>query len=274
MFDLSDLGLCWATFRPLVCLWRPFHRCFVRLRRAWDAKSDIIDVFITFFLLSFSKCLYQTILLLIDQYIINYDESGQYIDMYHRLFVDLNIVVGSANHLILAIPATLFFFTFVILPPLVLTLYPVKAFRSCLSKCHLNFIAVDIFVDISTWLLQEWLGWRKRYEEPFWSLFLSKDSGDFNNIFVSIGITSHLYHERCLVPCGHCLFNHCSNNSIYQTIQKNICELSRSSLTFQPCTTGLCDFFRVSHVTCCKDPISNPNCNVFYDDIKKISIAH
>ena len=122
----------------------------------------------------------------------NYDESGQYIDEYHRLLVDLNIVVGSANHLILVIPAALFIFTFVILPPLVLTLYPVKAFRSCLSKCHLNFIAVDIFVDISTWLLQEWLGWRKRYEEPFWSLLLSKDSGIFISIFVSKDITSRL----------------------------------------------------------------------------------
>ena len=32
------------NFRPLVWLWRPFHRCFVRLRRGWDAKNDIIDV--------------------------------------------------------------------------------------------------------------------------------------------------------------------------------------------------------------------------------------
>ena len=37
------------NFRPLVWLWRPFHRCFVRLRRGWDTKSDIIDVFTTFF---------------------------------------------------------------------------------------------------------------------------------------------------------------------------------------------------------------------------------
>ena len=55
------------NFRPLVWMWRPFHRCSVRLRRTWDTKSDIIDVFITFFLLSYSKCLYQTVLLLVDQ---------------------------------------------------------------------------------------------------------------------------------------------------------------------------------------------------------------
>ena len=33
------------NFRLLVWLWRPFHRCFVRLRRGWNTKSDIIDAF-------------------------------------------------------------------------------------------------------------------------------------------------------------------------------------------------------------------------------------
>ena len=48
------------NFRPLVWLWRPFHKCFVRLRRGWDTKSDIIDVFATFFFLSYSKSMFQT----------------------------------------------------------------------------------------------------------------------------------------------------------------------------------------------------------------------
>ena len=52
------------NFRLLVWLWRPFHRCFVKLRRGWNKKSDIIDVFATFFLLSYSKCLYQSVPLL------------------------------------------------------------------------------------------------------------------------------------------------------------------------------------------------------------------
>jgi hypothetical protein len=47
------------NFRPIVCLWRPFHGCFVRLRRGWNTKSDLIDVFASFFLLSCSKILYQ-----------------------------------------------------------------------------------------------------------------------------------------------------------------------------------------------------------------------
>ena len=53
------------NYRPLVWLWRPFHRCFACLRRGWDTKNDIIDVFTTFFFtLSYGKIMYQTLLLL------------------------------------------------------------------------------------------------------------------------------------------------------------------------------------------------------------------
>ena len=50
------------NFRPIVCLWKPFHGCFVRLRKGWNTKSDLIDVFASFFLLSYSKILYQIML--------------------------------------------------------------------------------------------------------------------------------------------------------------------------------------------------------------------
>ena len=50
------------NFKPLVWLWRLMHRCFTRLRRKWSKTSDIVDAFSTFFLLSFSKVLYQTVI--------------------------------------------------------------------------------------------------------------------------------------------------------------------------------------------------------------------
>ena len=43
------------NFRVIVCLWRPFHRCFVRLRRRWDIKNDLIVVFANFFLLHMKR---------------------------------------------------------------------------------------------------------------------------------------------------------------------------------------------------------------------------
>ena len=43
------------NFRLLVLIWRPFHKCFVRVRREWNAKNDLIDVFITFFVVSYNS---------------------------------------------------------------------------------------------------------------------------------------------------------------------------------------------------------------------------
>ena len=64
------------NFRPLVWLWRPFHSCFVRLRRGWDTKSDIIDVFTTFFFLSYSKSIFQLFVFLTTMHLRSYNESG------------------------------------------------------------------------------------------------------------------------------------------------------------------------------------------------------
>ena len=134
------------NFRPLVWLWRPFHKCFVRLRREWDIKSDLVDVFITFFILSFAKSSYQMDVLLEFTDIKTYDQSGN-IFVTHRLSVDQTVDYLGSTHLPFAVTALLLFFVFNILPPLLLILYPFGIFRSCLSKCRLDFIAVNIFTE-------------------------------------------------------------------------------------------------------------------------------
>ena len=134
------------NFRPLVWLWRPFHRCFVRLRRGWDTKSDIIDAFTTFFFLTYSKILCQTLLLISSKPIRNIEPSGKYFLTYVSV-VDHSVDYGSLYHLSFVIPGVLISLIFNILPPLLLILYPIRIFRSCLSKCHLNSIVLHTFLD-------------------------------------------------------------------------------------------------------------------------------
>ena len=135
------------NFRPLVWLWRPFHKCFVSLRRSWNTKNDIIDVFITFLLLSYNKCLYQTVLLLLNQRVLNYTESGKLINVHHQIAVDVTVAYGSKDHLIVLLPALIVSITFNIAPPILLILHGCKIFNSCLSRCRLNCFVVNIFVD-------------------------------------------------------------------------------------------------------------------------------
>ena len=42
------------NFRPVVCLWRPFHRHFVHFRRRWDSTASIINAFTTILFVSFT----------------------------------------------------------------------------------------------------------------------------------------------------------------------------------------------------------------------------
>ena len=146
-FTWSCIELHGRNFRPLVWIWRPFHRCFVRLRKGWDTKRDIIDVFASFFLLSYSKMMYQTFLLLSPKKITVYDLAGDIIRHNFVLSVDPSTPFGGAQHLMLAIPAVLMFCMFNLLPTLLLFFYPTKAFRSCLSKCRLDTIALKIFIE-------------------------------------------------------------------------------------------------------------------------------
>ena len=134
------------NFRPLVWLWRPFHKCFVRLRREWDIKTDLVDVFITFYILSFATSSYQMAVLLEATNIKTFSESG-YKSGTHRLLVDETVDYFGSTHLPIAVTAILLFFIFNILPPLLLILYPFGFLRSCLSKCRLDFVAVNIFTE-------------------------------------------------------------------------------------------------------------------------------
>ena len=134
------------NFRPLVWLWRPFHRCFVHLRRGWDTKSDIIDVFTTFFFLSYTKIIYQTLLLLSNEFVRQRDEFGR-TSIIYRSAIDVSIDYRGVYYLSFAIPTGIIASIFFFLPPLLLILFSIKAFRLCLLKCHLNFIAMQIFID-------------------------------------------------------------------------------------------------------------------------------
>ena len=138
------------NFRPVVCLWRPFHGCFARLRRGWNAKSDLIDVFASFFLLSYSKILYQIILTVQVTKVPNYSlVDGHGSRENHVLSVDTSIDTKSARYILILSIIVLFCLAFVIFPAGLLFLYPVGIFQRLLSKCTSNRfrIIIHIFVE-------------------------------------------------------------------------------------------------------------------------------
>ena len=141
------------NFKAVVCLWRPFHKYFTRIRRGWNTKSDIINVFATFLLLSYNKLLYL---------MLNFTESTKVYSMNNdsgivytsRIFpyTSLGVLLnndseGKDRYLALSIALGGLALIIILLPVFLLVCYPIRLFQRFLSKLKLNCIFVNIFVE-------------------------------------------------------------------------------------------------------------------------------
>ena len=137
-------------FKPIVCIVGIFHKCLAKLKQDWGAKCDVIDVFSAFFLLSYSRLMYQSSLFLVCGKVTHIGKNGpssrprgiNYIMNY-----DSNIACGSSKYIAIAAVSLLIILVFNVLPALLLVLYPFKVVRSCLSKCQLDTLSLSAFMD-------------------------------------------------------------------------------------------------------------------------------
>ena len=131
--------------QPFVLLWSKFKKCFVSIRQE-DTSRTIVDVFSTFLLLSYTKLLLTSIVILQPSVIRN--SNG--LPCKHIPAVDPSIRYFSGEHIPFMVIAIVIFVVIVLLPALLLALYPVRKFRSLLFKCGLgghSKAAINIFVE-------------------------------------------------------------------------------------------------------------------------------
>lgn len=131
----------------IVFLWRPFHRIFVNSRRTWNSKLSLVDVYSTFFLLSFSRFIIQLYYLLSFQYTYNLN-SG--LDHSPSLLYNPSVsYFHPSNHLPFVLVLLVLFLAVVVPPILLLALYQFKVFHKILICLHLHrFPSIHIFVDL------------------------------------------------------------------------------------------------------------------------------
>ena len=130
-------------FKIIVWLWKPFHKCFARLRREWNIKMSLIDAFATFLLLSFVKFTNVSFDLLVPSPVFNI--HGEKLSTY--LFYDGTTEYFGKEHLPYAILAVVVLLVFNIFPLLLLCLYPCRCFQRCLSRCNLRSQLLHTFMD-------------------------------------------------------------------------------------------------------------------------------
>ena len=127
----------------IVVIWKPFHFVFHLFRDNWDIQTSVVDSFATFFLLSYVKILSVSTDLMaftaVHELLTN--------KTHYRLYYDANIELFRDSHIPYALlPATMAIL-FVIIPTLILVLYPFRCFQKCLSYYQIQWHFLHAFVD-------------------------------------------------------------------------------------------------------------------------------
>ena len=131
------------NFRPVVWLWKPFHKHFAHFRRRWDFKASIINAFTTFLLLSFSKILFVSFTSLF-----SFDTYQNYGDTKCLLYYDPTVECHTLEYAMFGVIAGCVLVIFIICPTVLLIVYPTRLFRKCVSCCGFRKVhALNMFVE-------------------------------------------------------------------------------------------------------------------------------
>ena len=131
------------NFKLIVWLWDKIN-CSFRMER--QSKSTVIDIFATFFLLSYTKLCFTSMMFFWQTNIYNAND-GRY---YKYTFIDPNIIFFSKEHIPYVVIAALVLLVFGVLPALLLVAYPIRILRSLFLINLLSGrskAALDIFVE-------------------------------------------------------------------------------------------------------------------------------
>ena len=131
-------------YRLAVWVWRPFKICVRQYRNTWNIRSSLIEIFATFILLSSVKILGVSLQILIST--ATHDVAGNKLKQYYCVY-DGSIEYFGATHLPYALLAIAISSIFVVLPFLLLAVYPCRCFHKCLNHCGPRFQALHVFMD-------------------------------------------------------------------------------------------------------------------------------
>ena len=131
-------------YRVVVWMWRPVQRCVNYHRHTWNIRTSLIEIFATFILFSYVKILGVSVKIL--SFTTSHDVAGNKLKDYYTL-LDGNIKYFGSAHLPYALLAIGISSVFVILPFLLLAVYPCRCFHKCLNYCGLRSQTLHVFMD-------------------------------------------------------------------------------------------------------------------------------
>ena len=134
------------NFKLFVWIWKPFRALLSLFSSNWEIKTSLIDAFATFLLLANVKILATCFNLLIPVKVYQLNSMGE-VKSSWRLFFDATLVFFGPDHLPYAILAIVMLLVFMILPMLLLFLYPFRWFQNFLNLFPFRWYVLHTFVD-------------------------------------------------------------------------------------------------------------------------------
>ena len=125
----------------VVILSRPIRALFAKFQKEVNLKSTLAEAYVAFFVLTYMKFLGTSFDLLMPTYV-----HSMYGNTYMATYYDANIKYFSRSHLPVALPALAILIVFVLLPTLLILLYPFRFFRAILKFLHLKTSLLEMFV--------------------------------------------------------------------------------------------------------------------------------
>ena len=127
----------------IVVIWKPFHSVFHLFHENWDIRTSVIDSFSTFFLLSYVKILSVSADLLVFTAVHELPDNKTH----YRIYYDASVEFFRGSHIPYALLAATLAIVFIMIPTLILMLYPFQCFQKCLSYYRIQWHFIPAFVD-------------------------------------------------------------------------------------------------------------------------------
>ena len=132
------------NFTPVVILWRPFHRIYVRFYSTWEPNASMIQAFSSLFFLSYAKVHF----LMGVPYLWTTVKNVEGNMIKQMVYIDPTVQFLAKKHIYL-IPFSLFIGIFLFLPPLVLlVIYPTSLYRKISHRLKPRWrLAIKAYVE-------------------------------------------------------------------------------------------------------------------------------
>ena len=126
----------------IVQMWKPFHYLLARFQSRINLKTSLVDTFATLLLLSYMKIGFAAFYVLAPTRL--WSPDGSYVWV---VYIDPSLKYFGPSHAGYAIVTLLLSFTVLLVPVIILFLYPCLCFQRCLNRLHLRSLTLHTFVD-------------------------------------------------------------------------------------------------------------------------------